>query len=288
MRKFLALTLAFLIIAFHTAILSQIALSKPSGYFTEADGEVFDEWGICRTSAFGSRGYFRVVEVNGEVDFKPIIAYESLGKLADIAYQLGEEFAEKYSDKYQLAEAVFDYVKQHVRYTPDVDQFNYGEFALNADELAKALVERGIGYGDCEDYALLLSIMFKGAGLRSAVVLAPGHAAALVYLPGYSKANVIWELNGEKGWVWAEATSRKNRLGWTPLEFVDCYLLAYEVVKGELKAMPQEKAAVMEVAEYRGGGSFHMPPFFTILFLMWFISRLARGVRRRRLVYHYY
>ena len=286
MRKPLALTLAFLIMAFHVAMSSQTALSKPSSYFTEVNGEVFDEWGICRTSAFGERGYFRVVEVDGEVDFKPIIAYESLGRLADIAYQLGAMFAEKYSDKYQLAEAIFDYVKQHVRYTPDVDQFNYEEFALNADELAKALVERGIGYGDCEDYALLLAIMFKGAGLRSAIVLAPGHAATLVYLPGYDEANVVWKLNGEEGWVWAEATSRRNRLGWTPLEFTDCYLLAYEVVKGELKAMPQEKAAVMEVAEYRGGGGFHMPPFFTVLLLMWFISRLARFVRRRPLTYY--
>jgi len=71
--------------------------------------------------------------------------------------------------------------------------------------------------------------MYKGAGFRSAIVLALGHAATLVYLPEYNKANRILSVDGESGWVWAEATGRNNPLGWMPERFIGAELMAYEV-----------------------------------------------------------
>ena len=62
---------------------------------------------------------------------------------------------------------MFYYVRDRVRYTSDIDLFGYDEFAQNADELAGIMVEQNRrGYGDCEDSAVLLAVICKGAGLR--------------------------------------------------------------------------------------------------------------------------
>ncbi|GAH45380.1 unnamed protein product, partial [marine sediment metagenome] len=75
---------------------------------------------------------------------------------------------DKYPGRFQRAEAVFRFVRDRVKYTPDIDQFDYEEFAQNADELASSIDQNGVGYGDCEDSAVLLAVMYKGAGFRSA------------------------------------------------------------------------------------------------------------------------
>jgi len=52
------------------------------------------------------------------------------------------------------------------------------EFAQNADELATIIAQNRVGYGDCEDSAVLLAVMYKGAGFRSAIAIGSGHTAA--------------------------------------------------------------------------------------------------------------
>ena len=104
-------------------------------------------------------------------------------------------------------------MRDRVRYTSDIDQFEHVEFAQNADELAAVLEEGRAGYGDCEDSAVLLAVMYKGAGYRSAIVIGKEHTACMVYLPDYDSAPVFFEVDGETGWVWAEATGRNNPLG---------------------------------------------------------------------------
>ena len=133
------------------------------------------------------------------------------------------------------------------------------------------------GYGDCEDYAVLLGVMYLGAGLRSAVVLAPEHAAALVYLPDYSWANVLLTVEGERGWVWAEATGGTNPLGWAPEEFLSERLLAFELVDEGLELGDLPDKPEISVSRHTGG-SPELPgtSFFLVLLVLWLVARLFR------------
>lgn len=251
--------------------------ATPSSGFSEINGEVFDDWGICRTRSFGEDGFYQV----SETAFRPVIAFESLGEEAALAYRLGEQFADKYPDLMQRAEAVFNFVRDRVRYSSDADRFGHDEFAQNADELAIAIDENGFGYGDCEDSAVLLAVMYKGAGYRSAIVVGEGHTATVVYLPGYDRASAIFGLEGEPGWVWAEATGKNNTLGWVPKEFLDVGLAAYEITEETIAVPELPTAPAIAVAE-TGGGGFSFPfPFMSIIALLWLLSLFRRRRHNR-------
>lgn len=261
------------------------AWASSSGEFYEIEGELFDDWAVCRTRSFGEDGFYQVTAT----DFRPIIAFESLGENADIAYGLGKQFAEEYPDIVQRAEAVFYFVRDRVGYASDIDLFGYDEFAQNADELATIVGQNALGYGDCEDSAVLLAVMCKGAGLRSAIAVGEEHTAALIYLPDYDQATAFFELSGETGWIWAEATGRDNPLGWVPNEFLNVMVAAYEVTEEALarasdSPKPEATVAQTEGGVGSGGGSnFSMVfPFLGVIFFLWFISSLFRRRRRAR------
>ena len=252
------------------------AAATSSASFHERDGEVFDDWGICRTRASGEDGFYQL----SRTAFRPAIAFESLGENATLAYSLGEQIGQKYPDQIQRAEAIFQFVRDRVQYTPDIDQFKYDEFALNADELATTIEQKGSGHGDCEDSAVLLAVMYKGAGYRSAIVVGSGHTAALVYLPGYDKAAAAFELAGEPGWVWAEATGKTNPLGWASKDFIGVKLAAYEISEEAIAPSGPTAAPLTAVASGGGGIPAQPFPFMGIIGLLWFMSLFRR--RRRR------
>jgi len=252
--------------------------ATPSAGFHERNGDVFDDWGICRTRGYGEDGFYQV----SETTFRPVIAFESLGEEASLAYSLGEQIADKYPDKIQRAEAIFRFVQDRVIYAPDIDLFKHGEFAQNADELAAAINQDGIGYGDCEDSAVLLAVMYKGAGFRSAIAIGVEHTAALVYLPDYKKANVIFKIEDESGWVWLEATGKNNPLGWVPREFINTNLAAYEITAEAITTEIPSTAPSIAVAA-TGRTTFSQPfPFIGIIGLLWFMSLFRRRRRPRR------
>ncbi|HEY87944.1 MAG TPA: transglutaminase domain-containing protein [Dehalococcoidia bacterium] len=242
--------------------------AHPSSGFREIEGEVFDDWEICRTRASGEDGFYQI----SETSFRPVIAFESLGESAALAYSLGEQIAQKYPDPIQRAEQVFRFVRDRVQYTPDKDLFGYDEFAQNADELATAINQNEIGYGDCEDSAVLQAVMYKGAGYRSAIVLGSGHTATVVYLPQFKKATAVFELEGEPGWVWAEATGRNNPLGWVPKEIINVRLAAYEISAEAIAPLKPPAAPAIAITK-TGKGALAQPfPFIGIIGLLWFIS----------------
>jgi len=251
--------------------------ATPSSGFHEINDDVFDDWGICRTRAFGEDGFYQI----SETSFRPVIAFESLGESAALAYSLGEQIAGKYPDQLQRAEAVFSFVRDRVHYTSDVDQFKYDEFAQNADELATTIDQDGVGYGDCEDSAVLLAVMYKGAGYRSAIVVGSGHTAALVYLPDYNKASAIFELEGEPGWVWIEATGKNNPFGWVSKEFLNVELAAYEIEEEAVAPLKPPAAPPTAIAKTGGGVSSQPFPFIGIIGLLWFMSLFRRRKRAR-------
>jgi len=267
------LSLIFVLIAGLTT--TGYVLATPSANLESRNGDVFDDWEICRTRAFGEDGFYQI----SETTFRPVIAFESLGENADLAYSLGEQIADKYPDRLQRAEAVFRFVRDRVKYTSDIDQFDHEEFAQNADELAGTIDQNGIGYGDCEDSAVLLAVMYKGAGYRSAIVVGSCHTAVLVYLPDYNKATAVFELEGEPGWVWAEATGKNNPLGWVPKEFIGVELAAYEI-KAETIAAVKPSTAPSTAITTTGKTTSSQPfPFFSIILLLWFLPLFRR--RRR-------
>jgi hypothetical protein len=256
------------------------AWAASSSGFYEVGDDVFDDWAICRTRSFGEDGFYQV----SGTDFRPVIAFESLGENADVAYSLGQQIAEEYPDTVDRAEALFYFVRDRVRYASDLDLFDYNEFAQNADELASVIDQNKLGYGDCEDSAVLLAVMCRGAGLRSAIAIGEEHTAALIYLPDYKKATAFFELDGEGGWIWAEATGRSNPLGWVPREFINVSLEAYEVTDEALARASDVPGSAVAVAEAEvGGGGFSFPfPFLGVVFFLWFISSLFRRKKRAR------
>lgn len=270
--KIISILLSLILVLVTGIAATSYVSATPSAGLQEMDGELFDDWGICRTRAFGNDGFYQV----SETGFRPAIAFESLGEYAALAYGLGEQIASKYPDQLQRAEAVFHFVRDRVNYTPDIDQFEYEEFAQNADELATAIDENGVGYGDCEDSAVLLAIMYKGAGYRSAIAIGKEHTATLVYLPEYKKATAIFTLKEEPGWVWAEATGKNNPLGWAPKEFINARLAAYEITEEVIAPLKPTVAPQVAVADTGGGSSSQPFPFIGIIALLWLIPLFRR------------
>ena len=271
------------------ALLTAVAsVGYASGFASESfhtrGGDIFDDWEICRTAAFDEDGFYQV----SETGFRPVIAFESLGRQADVAYSAGEQIADKYQDPIQRAEAIFSFVRDGVTYTSDVDWSGREEFARNADELATSILEEGLGYGDCEDVTVLLAVMYKAAGFRSAIVLLSEHTALLLYLPDYDEATVFFELDGESGWIWAEATGRNNPLGWAPEQYLDMQIPAYEIL-AEMPAyeIPAEGTAPLTPAPaasmaFAGAGEGAASPpylFFIVIGLLFFLSLLRRARR---------
>lgn len=249
------------------------ASAIPSENFYEEDGQVFDGWDVCRTRCTGQDGFLQVFS---QTEFRPVISFESLGENADKAYQLGQEFAQDYPDLHQRAEKVFVFVRDKIRYSSDADQFGFKEFAQNADEVAATIKQKGFTYGDCEDYAVLLAVMYKGAGYRSAIVLAPGHAAALVHLPGYKRANRSLFLDGESGWIWAEATGGNNPLGWMPERYMGVQVAAYEVTGEAMAALEPPSKPPAVVTQKGGSAGVQISPFFSVVLLMGLLSLFRR------------
>jgi len=273
LKKTKALLILLLILVVGLVSASYVS-ATPSASFYEADGDVFDNWGISRTRAFGKDGFYQL----SDISFRPVIVFESLGGNSALAYSLGEQIAGEYPDRVQRAESVFYFVRDRVSYTPDIDQFPYEEFAQNADELAAIIDQNKLGYGDCEDSAVLLAVMFKGAGYRSAIAISSNHTAALVYLPEYKQANIIFELRGEPGWVWAEATGKNNPLGWVPEDFIDVKLAAYEISAEAIA--PVKLPATPPVAIIPAGDKTSSRPFLFIGIIV--ILLLLPLFRRRR------
>lgn len=256
----------------------------PSEAFDEREKDIFDDWEICRTRAFGDDGFYQITQ-NG---FRPVIVFQGLGENADIAYSLGEQIASEYPGLERRAEEIFTFVRDRVIYTPDVERTGNEEFAENADELAIDIVQNGIGYGDCEDVTVLLAVMYRGAGFRCAVVLVPGHTALLVQVPTYDEATAFFELDGEPGWIWAEATGKNNPLGWAPKQYLNEKIATYEIPHEQPPyEIPADTAApltpppapAMAVTAAGEGVSYRPFSFFGVIGLLWFISLFRR--RRR-------
>ncbi|MFW6056000.1 MAG: transglutaminase domain-containing protein [Chloroflexota bacterium] len=254
-------------------VLPSTVVAIPTGsYYGEGD-MVYDDWDVCRTRGDGADGFLRYVGAS----FEPVIARESLGDNAHVAYSRGKDFIPKYPDRVERAEAIFSYVRDNVHYMSDKSQFGHVVFAQNADELYSEMMEEGRAYGDCEDYAVLLGVMCLGAGLRSAIVLAPDHAATLVYVPDYRLANRVLTVNGEHGWVWAEATGRNNPFGWMPERYMRVGLAAHELQdRGLAPSPPTDKPEVTLTRSTGAGFSLPVPPFYLIVGLLWLVSRLGR------------
>jgi len=261
------------------------ASAFPSAGFYDIGGNVFDDWQICRTRAFSADGFYQITETG----FRPVIAFQSLGQNADLAYSLGELATREFADPLRRAEAIFSFVRDRVQYTPDIDRTGYAEFAQNADELATAIVRDGNGRGDCEDMTMLLAVMYRAAGFRCAVVIVPGHTALLVHLPDYNRATAFFELDGEPGWIWAEATGRNNPLGWAPAQYLGVDIAAYEVSAevpayqisaGTIAPLTPPPTPSMAFTVAGEGDSYRPFPFLSVIGVLVFIPFLRRALRR--------
>jgi len=226
-RRILFIVIGFLLIAL---LLKEVS-GLPSGgtyppTFTQGgDGDWYDSWGFDRNSYGGDKGYM------------PNIAYETLGNNKELAYSIGEWFKANYASRVQRAVEILKYVQRWTEYGSDGDNVrapdgtSQSEWAWNADEMAhKFNTATGIeAVGDCEDMAFLCATIYVGAGFDAAMVLAPSHAALLIWLPEYPNANYYWDIGDGrgKGWIWVEATGEHNSLGWTPSVFNDGNWTAY-------------------------------------------------------------
>ena len=111
------------------------------------------------------------------------------------------------------------------------------EWAWNGDEMAhmvkQAMETMGVVRADCEDVAFFSATMYYGAGFDVAIVDAPSHCALLIWFPDYPNANIYWKINDGRGygWIWVEATGKRNQVGWTPPSFSDGDFTAYPIIR---------------------------------------------------------
>ena len=264
------------------AVAASGARASSSDEFQRVGEDIYDQWGIARTRADGSDGFLGITSAG----FDPLLAPESLGQHMDVAWDLGQELARKYPDRNQRAERIFTFVRDRVVYTSDRDQFGTNEYAQNADEVAATIVKSRSAKGDCEDSSILLAIMYKAAGYRTAVVLLPGHVATVVFLPDYKKAPRKLTLGGEPGWVWAEATGATNPFGWVPEALLDGPITAREVMDGELRARTSGATEVTpeRVPAPSGSGGAAGTGLWTLLGvggLLWVMAGRRGGMRQR-------
>ena len=260
-----------------------VTLATVSDGFFRSSGHIYDDWGVFRTTASGPKGFLSITNAG----FDPIIAYESLGGNISLAWEAGENLSNKYKDRNRLAEEIFYYVRDRVTYTSDLDQFGVDEFAQNADELMTQIVQKRRALGDCEDSAVLLAVMFKAAGFRSAMVLMPGHVATLVYMPEYRKAPRKLTLGAENGWVWAEATGATNKLGWVPRSLASEGLIARELTDSDFSVNGNRTATVAIVNPTESTQSGTSSGVGTLAFggstgLLWMLGATRSRNRRNR------
>ncbi len=193
--------------------------------FNYKNGYWYDSWDYNRNNYAGEDG------------FLPNVAYESLGSDKELAYELGEWFKKNYDNKVERAEAILNYVQKWTDYGYDEDNvFRNGvaqeEWAWNADEMAHMFDETTytVAVGDCEDMAFLCATLYVASNFDVALIDAPGHVALLIWLPEYDNANYYWDIpddGRDYGWIWVEATSEVNPLGWTPPDFSDGDWISY-------------------------------------------------------------
>ena len=93
---------------------------------------------------------------------------------------------------------------------------------------------------------------------------------------------MVFELEGESGWVWAEATGKNNPLGWVPKEFIGVQIATYEIGEEAIAQLPPAAAPAIAVGGASRGVSFQPFPFIGIIGLLWFMSLF----RRRRRVHY--
>lgn len=242
-----------------------------SSQFYRKGREIYDLWGVCRTRAMGEDGYFQILPTG----FRPVIVFENLGSVNSLASRWAEDFLTTYPESEYRAKKIFEFVKNRVNYIHDIKEFGYQEFAQNADELADR-IEEGSARGDCEDYAILLATLYKMTGYRSAIALTPGHAAALVYLPGYRRSNVSMRLGSEEGWIWVEATGKNNYFGWIPPTVLTSSVVAYEIKEVEEISLASEPTG--ELIEVRRKER-RIPPFLSFIFIILILPILVRLLR---------
>ena len=221
--------ISFLLFFSLVVALVTTACGFPASSFSQENGDWYDNWGINRNTA----------ETNEYLTgFIPNLAFETLGSNKERAYSIGEWFQNNYPSTTDRAVAILRYVQTWTEYGDDSDNFIRNgvpqeEWAQNADEFAHALNDTtGVkAIGDCEDMTFLCGTIYVGAGFDVAIVDAPGHAALLIWLPEFSNANDYWDINDGRGqgWIWVEATSSTNPLGWTPPDFEYGEWIAYPI-----------------------------------------------------------
>jgi hypothetical protein len=149
---------------------------------------------------------------------------------------------------------------------------------------AETILVYGRPLGDCEDSAILLAILYKAAGCRSAIVLMPGHIATLVFLPDYAKGTRTMTLAGEQGWIWGEATGATNPFGWIPEGLTKEEMIATEVTTGQLDNQERGPGlpTVEETWPARSSGSTSTTGALSLLGTVGLLELMARGRRSLR------
>ena len=231
-RKTLLLLTTSILMFLYSA---QRTMADQSEGFTKKGHYWYDNWDINRNSAEGDDGYL------------PAVVYESLGQNIELAHEFGRWFLTEYSDRVTRAEKIMRFIQSMVEYRYDEEnQFTLAvtdgekqeEWAWNPDEMAHMIAlaydKQEVAYGDCEDFAFVLTVMYLAAGYDVTIVDAVDHVALLIWLPEYPNANIYWDVDDGRGagWIWVEATGDRNPLGWTPDDYKYAEFEARELETG--------------------------------------------------------
>ena len=99
----------------------------------------------------------------------------------------------------RVAQKIFDTIRQRVRYVRDIDNVEVLQYPLNT---------LALGYGDCDDFVILLGACFKCVGFPVAIVTIDTDQDGI-----YNHIFLSVETN--EGIMYADATNSVQPFGWS-------------------------------------------------------------------------
>lgn len=137
-------------------------------------------------------------------------------------------------------EAIYQYVRDKVRYTKDPAGL---EYVQTPKHLIQMIMQRGQAYGDCDDKTVLGLAMLKNLGYEVAIRVA-GYKTPGVYTHVYGLVKV------KHNWIVFDATPADEELGWEHpfVDVKDFPVSAYGRTINELSGMGIDTSQMMTTA----------------------------------------
>ncbi len=112
-------------------------------------------------------------------------------------------------------ERIFNYVKNHMRYTRDINGVEFVRTPLKHIELIRSV--RGFSFGDCDDHSVLLATLLESGGYKArfAIIQSPDNPRN-TFNHIYVEVLIPPQRGVSPHWLSLDATVKNRPFGWSP------------------------------------------------------------------------